>query len=143
MFSMILPALHEHLAPTPLELAQHELHCCNQMLGKSVTTYLAALRITAQHCNFTALNTSLRGHFVFGLHNEKEKRRLLAKKVTLASTMEEAVATKALDQKANLPPRSNTTATRREPVHQKMTGDDAEGQDVTEKDILRLRANAG
>lgn len=136
----ILTALREHLAPKPPELARrHEFHRRDQAQGESAAAYLAALRTTAQHCQFTALDTALRDRFVFGLRSDKVKQRLLAKKeVTLASAVEEAIAAEVIDREACRDSRPSVSAPRIEPVHQGTSAGIDNEQDAAE-DVLRLR----
>lgn len=56
----IIAALRNHLAPKPLELARrYELYRHEQAPGESVAAYLAALQMTAQHCQSADLDKAL------------------------------------------------------------------------------------
>ncbi|XP_070395572.1 uncharacterized protein [Dermacentor albipictus] len=125
------------LAPAQLKDTPFETTAPNE----SAAAYLAALRTTAQHCNFNDLDTVQRDQFVFGLQNDTVKRRLLAKKeVSFTSAVEEAVAAEAIAREASLASFQTTNAPRFEPVRQgTTTGDD--GEQDTAKDVLRLRAS--
>ncbi|XP_075741316.1 uncharacterized protein LOC142790221 [Rhipicephalus microplus] len=138
----IIAALRNHLSPKPPELARrYEFHRREQATGESVAAYLAALRTTAQHCNFVDLDKALRDRFVFGLRNDKAKRRILAKKeVSLACAVEEATAAEAIDREASQS-RLNATAPRTEPVHQGTVADCGEDQDGLEECVRQLRAD--
>nr|XP_037290929.1 uncharacterized protein K02A2.6-like [Rhipicephalus microplus] len=138
----IIAALRNHLSPKPPELARrYEFHRREQGTGESVAAYLAALRTTAQHCNFVDLDKALRDRFVFGLRNDKAKRRILAKKeVSLACAVEEATAAEAIDREASQS-RLNATAPRTEPVHQGTVADCGEDQDGLEECVRQLRAD--
>ncbi|KAL1441833.1 hypothetical protein MTO96_008225 [Rhipicephalus appendiculatus] len=109
---MIFAALRDHLAPKPSELARHdEFHRRDQAPSESAAAYLAALRTTAQHCNFNGVDTALRDRFVFGLQNDTVKRRLLAKKeVSRASAVDEAVAAEAITREGCFTSSQSTSA---------------------------------
>ncbi|XP_037558357.1 uncharacterized protein LOC119435692 [Dermacentor silvarum] len=141
-FETIVAVLRDHLAPKPPELARrYEFHRRDQAPSESAAAYLAALRTTAQHCNFNDLDTVLRDRFVFGLQNDMVKRRLLAKKeVSFTSAVEEAVAAEAIAREASLPSFQTTNTSSFEPVHQGTTTGDDDEQDTAE-DVLRLRAS--
>ncbi|XP_075730838.1 uncharacterized protein LOC119181585 [Rhipicephalus microplus] len=138
----IITALRNHLSPKPPELVRrYEFHRREQATGESIAAYLAALRTTAQHCNFVDLDKTLRDRFVFGLRNDKAKRRILAKKeVSLACAVEEATAAEAIDREASQL-RLNATAPRTEPVHQGTVADCGEDQDGLEECVRQLRAD--
>lgn len=140
-FETIFAALRDHLAPKPPELARrYEFHRRDQAPSESAAAYLAALRTTAQHCNFNDLDTTLRDRFVFGLQNDTVKRRLLAKKeVSLTSAVEEAVAAEAITREGSFTSPQSTSAPRVEPVHHGTTAGD-DGEQGASEDVLRLRA---
>ncbi|KAL1441947.1 hypothetical protein MTO96_008161 [Rhipicephalus appendiculatus] len=142
-FETTLVAQQDHLAPKPPELAwRYELHRHNQAPSEFPAAYLAALRTTAQRCNFNDLDTVQRDRFVFRLQNDTVKRRLLTKKEgSLTSAVEEAVAAEAITREGNFISLQSTSAPHVEPVHHGTTkGDDCEKS--ASEDVLRLCAGA-
>lgn len=56
--------------------------------------------------------------------------------------MDKATAAEVVDREADPLPRTSIAAMRIEPVPQRTTEENAEGQDATEEDVLRLRDTA-
>ncbi|XP_077547987.1 uncharacterized protein LOC144160628 [Haemaphysalis longicornis] len=83
----IITALRNHISQKPPELARrYEFHRREQ----------------ATALQLFGLDKALRDRFVFGLKNDKAKRRILAKKeVSLACAVEEATAAEAIDREAS------------------------------------------
>lgn len=78
---------------------------------------------------------------MFGLRDDKVKRRILAKKeVSLACAIEEATTAEATNREASQS-RLNVTAPHTEPVHQGRIGDVEEDQDGLEECVCQLRAD--
>nr|XP_034982155.1 uncharacterized protein K02A2.6-like [Zootoca vivipara] len=89
-----------HLAPTATKMSRRvDFYKRQQQAGEPAATFLAELRKLAQHCGFSNLEESLRDRFVCGLSSSKARRRIIAKEeVTLASALQEAIATEATEK---------------------------------------------
>ncbi len=94
----ILTLLKSHFSPRPSEIYRRFcFHRRNQHADEGIAAYTSELRNLAQYCNFgDQLDATLRDCLVCGLRDEGLQRRLLAEStLTLAQTMERALAAEA------------------------------------------------
>nr|XP_034968432.1 uncharacterized protein LOC118083738 [Zootoca vivipara] len=97
----IIAKMTSHLAPTATKMSRRvDFYKRQQQAGEPAATFLAELRKLAQHCGFSNLEESLRDRFVCGLSSSKARRRIIIAKeeVTLASALQEAIATEATEK---------------------------------------------
>jgi len=103
-YAKVVKMLQDHYEPAPLVIAEcYRFHQRSQDVGESIADYVAELHL-ATKCKFEDttdfLEDSLRDRFVFGLHAEGIRKRLLTEpKLTFAKAIEiaQSVETAAKD----------------------------------------------
>ena len=83
--------MQKHLQPQSSVIAQrYKFKECKQMEGEDIKTYLTKLKKLSAHCQFgEQLEIHIRDQFVWGLANEKIRKRLLEEQhLTYARTVE-------------------------------------------------------
>uniref|UniRef100_A0A1X7T5X9 Retrotransposon gag domain-containing protein n=1 Tax=Amphimedon queenslandica TaxID=400682 RepID=A0A1X7T5X9_AMPQE len=78
-FTDILGALKNHYAPEPSPIIQRfKFNSRQHIPGESIATYIAALRVIGEHCEFgPTLNDMIRDRLVCGVNDRAIQRRLL------------------------------------------------------------------
>ncbi|CAG9137758.1 unnamed protein product [Plutella xylostella] len=99
-FETIVSLVQDHLSPKRSVIAERFLifRASRQNENQSVTEYLAQLKKLSKPCNFDAknLNENLRDQFVFGLHSDRIRQRLLTESnLTFDSAIEMALSLEA------------------------------------------------
>lgn len=97
-FEELVKLVKDHFNPTPSEIVQRlKFNSRTRQIGESVSSYVAALRHLAEHCNFgVTLETALRDRLVCGINDEKIQSKLLAQQeLTFKSAYDIAVSTEA------------------------------------------------
>ena len=79
-FKKITDIVRDHHMPKPsVTMQRFNFHSKTRKPGELVSTYIAELRRTSEHCEFGAtLNDMLRDRLVCGINNQRIQRRLLA-----------------------------------------------------------------
>ena len=102
-FSEVTEVLIRHSEPKLIVIAERfNFRRRSQLVGESVTEYVAELRRLARNCQFVDfMKEALRVRLVCGLQNEAIQRRLLTEaKLTFAGALELAKAQKAAELQA-------------------------------------------
>ena len=75
----LVELLTKHISPKPVVVVErHKFHQVHQG-DKTVTEFLAELRLAAEHCNFEAFyDDALRDQFICGLTDERIRKALLS-----------------------------------------------------------------
>ena len=97
----IVATMKEHFDPPPSPIVQRfKFNSRMQEERESITSYLAALRALAEHCNYgDILSNMLKDRLVCGVNNAKIQNRLLAEKnLTYHRAKELALAQETADR---------------------------------------------
>jgi len=93
-FHDITTALQNYYAPKPSSTVQRfKFNTTIRKPGESVAQFLSALRKVAEHCEFTDLQERLKDQFLYGIQNDRMKKRLLQQEnLTLQKAYDLALA---------------------------------------------------
>ncbi|XP_060550814.1 coatomer subunit epsilon isoform X2 [Pantherophis guttatus] len=123
-------SLKAHYAPVTSKFVQrYEFRQRLQREGEPISTYMAALRKAAKHCEYQDLDEVLLEQLICGIGDIRLQRRLLARSnLTLPIALDEARAhessTKAVETLQRLAP--SQTMHKSAPVHSEVTQTDSE-----------------
>lgn len=100
-FEQLVSALKKHFEPKPLVIAERfHFHKRDQIMGESISEYVAELRRFATHCEYGAhLNEALRDRLVCGIRDGHTQKKLLTiADLTLAKAMDVAQGEEAAER---------------------------------------------
>ena len=99
-YAVLIDLIKKHLQPTVVKhYERHIFHGLLQVQDELINTYLARLKAQAARCEFETLRDDLiLSQFIFGINNDKLRRRLLAMStLTLELAVQEALTQEQID----------------------------------------------